>query len=349
MYDFRNHLINKEASIKEALNRLNQLASDAILFVVNDKNLLIGSLTDGDIRRGLLKGKDMDTNILEYMQPSPKKIWKNNYTLEEIIKLRQENFKIIPVLDIDDCVINVINFRILHSYLPLDAVVMAGGRGSRLRPLTDKIPKPLLTVGEKSIIDHNIDRLRKFGIDDFYISIRYLGKQIENHFQNKDLSDISMQFIWEDKPLGTIGAVSLINDFRHDYILITNSDLLTTLNYENFFLDFIEKNADMSVATLPYEVNVPYAVMETRNNHVISFKEKPTFTYQSNGGIYIIRRKLLEKIPKNKFYNTTDLMENILENGGKLISYPIHEYWLDIGKPEDYEKAQIDIKNLRLL
>lgn len=348
MYDYHNHIMSDSASLEEALSRLNKLASDAILFIVNDEEQLVGSLTDGDIRRGLLKGKKFESKILEYTQTSPQSIYKDNYSIEKIIELRQKNIKIIPVLDRDSRIINVINFRIISSYLPVDAVIMAGGRGSRLRPMTDKTPKPLLKVGNKSIIDHNIDRLRKFGIDDFYISLGYLGEQIEKHYKIRNLEDIKLNFIWEENALGTIGAVSLIDKFQHEYVLITNSDLLTTLNYEHFFLDFLEKKADMSVATIPYQINIPYAVMETRNNFVTSFKEKPTFTYHSNGGIYLVRRKILKGIPKNSFYNATDLMEKILKNGGKLISYPIHQYWLDIGKPEDFDKAQVDIKNLEL-
>ena len=156
-----------------------------------------------------------------------------------------------------------------------------------------------------------------------------------------------MKYIREDEPLGTIGAVSRIDDFKHDYVLVTNSDIITNLNYEEFFLDFVEKDADMSVVTIPYVIGIPYAVMETSNNHVISFKEKPKYTYYSNGGIYLIKRAIIDKIPKDVFYNSTDLMQKLIENGNKLVSYPIHEYWLDIGKHEDFEQAQKDIKKIK--
>ena len=135
--------------------------------------------------------------------------------------------------------------------------------------------------------------------------------------------------------------------FENDYVLI-NSDILTNLNYEDFFLDFINNDADMSVVTIPYEVDVPYAVLDTVENQVISFKEKPTYTFFSNGGIYLIKRELLQLVPKGKFYNSTDLMEDLISNGGKLISFPMRNYWLDIGRPEDFEKAQKDIKHIGL-
>ena len=348
MRDFRDHLILRESTIKDALAQLNALAADAILFAIDQESRLLGSLTDGDVRRGLLQGKSLEEKVVNYIQPHPKSVNKASYSLPEIIKLREQNFKVLPVLDADRRIINVINFRFQKSYLPLDALVMAGGRGSRLQPMTDTVPKPLLKVGDKAIIDHNIDRLRAFGIDDFHLSVRYLGEQIEDHYSTKALNGTKVNFVWEEEALGTLGAASLIEDFHHDYVLITNSDILSTLDYEDFFLDFLEKEADMAVATVPYQVNVPYAVMETSNHHVVSFKEKPTYTYYSNGGIYLVKKALLEKVPKNTFYNATDLMETVIAAGGKLISYPIRQYWLDIGKPEDFEKAQSDIKHLDL-
>ena len=348
MRDYKDHLIKKEATLIEALSRLDKLAADAILFVVDLESRLLGSLTDGDVRRGLLQGKEVEEKVVNFVQPNPKSVDKANYSLSEIIKLRNQNFKVLPVLDADKRVINLINFRFQKSYLPLDALVMAGGRGSRLQPMTDKVPKPLLKVGDKAIIDYNIDRLRTFGIDDLYISVRYLGDQLEDHFKSKTLNGTDINFVWEEKALGTLGAASLIEDFHHDYVLITNSDILTTLDYEDFFFDFLAKEADMAVATIPYQVNIPYAVMETNNHNVVSFKEKPTYTYYSNGGIYIVKKELLKRIPKNTFYNATDLMESVIKDGGKLVSYPIRQYWLDIGKPEDFEKAQADIKHLNL-
>jgi dTDP-glucose pyrophosphorylase len=346
--DYKNHLIIKESTIKDALAMLDRLAPDAILFVVDEETRLLGSLTDGDVRRGLLKGKSLEEAVENYIQSEPKSVNKANYSLTEIIKLREQNFKVLPVLDANQRIINVINFRYQKSYLPLDALVMAGGRGSRLRPMTDTVPKPLLKVGNKAIIDHNIDRLSYYGIDDFHISVRYLGEKLEDHYNNRAFNGIKLNFVWEEDALGTLGAASLIESFHHDYVLITNSDILTTMDYEDFFLDFLEKNADMSVATIPYQVDIPYAVMETKDHKVISFMEKPTYTYYSNGGIYIVKRELLNRIPKNCFYNATDLMEQLIEDGGKLISYPIHQYWLDIGKPEDFEKAKSDIKRLEL-
>lgn len=348
MRNYKEHLIKNGSSIKEALVKLDKLASDAILFVVSEKNELIGSLTDGDVRRGLIKGITIDNKVTEIIQESPRYIKKGEDNIKKIIEYREGNFKILPVLDKHNNVVNVINFRTLRSYLPIDAVIMAGGKGTRLRPLTNNIPKPLLMVGDKAIIEHNLDRLALYGIDDFWISVKYLGEQIENYFGNGNNKNIHINYVWEDKPLGTVGAVSKITNFVHDYILITNSDILTNLDYESFFLDFIEQDADLAVVTIPYEVNIPYAVLEANDGIVRSFKEKPTYTYYSNGGIYLIKRSALEHLPeKPSFFNATDLMEKLIKSNKKVVSYPLAGYWLDVGKHEDFEKAQRDVAKIK--
>ncbi|WP_339710962.1 nucleotidyltransferase family protein [uncultured Kriegella sp.] len=347
MRNFRDHLILTGSSIKNALFKLNELAKDAILFVADDEGKLVGSLTDGDVRRGLLKGIMIDNVVEDIIQKNPRYIRKEEGDIQKIIEYREGNFRILPVVDKNHKIVNVINFREMRSYLPIDAVIMAGGRGERLRPLTDSTPKPLLKIGEKPIIEHNVDRLVAFGIDDFWISVRYLGEQIEAYFKDGSEKNIKTKYLYETKPLGTIGAIANEKEFLHDYILVTNSDILTNLNYEDFFLSFVESEADLSVVTIPYEVNVPYAVLETTNKHVVSFKEKPTYTYYSNGGIYLMKRKILELIPQNQFFNATDLMEKLIGEGYKVHSYPLRGYWLDIGKHEDFERAQEDIKHIK--
>nr|WP_256488545.1 nucleotidyltransferase family protein [Pontibacter sp. HSC-36F09] len=326
---------------------MNELAADAILFVVDEEEKLLGSLTDGDVRRGFLSGLTLEDVVDKFLQPNPKFLQKGAYTVEDVIYYREHNFKVIPVLCREGKIVNVINFRFHKSYLPVDAVLMAGGRGERLRPHTDTVPKPLLKVGEKPIAEHNLDRLVAYGIDDYWISVKYLGEQIEEYFGDGNNKNIKIQYIWEDEPLGTIGAVSKIEDFEHDYVLITNSDLLTNLDYENFFLYFTNQKADLAVVTIPYQVNVPYAVLETLDGDIKSFKEKPTYTYYSNGGIYLVKKTVLEYLPKGAFYNATDLMEKLIQEGKKVVSYPLAGYWLDIGKPEDFEKAQKDIHQIK--
>ncbi|MEX1014122.1 MAG: nucleotidyltransferase family protein [Candidatus Paceibacterota bacterium] len=347
MRHYREHLIPSGTTIREALKVLDKLAKDAISFVVNEQEKLIGSLTDGDIRRGMINGVELEQPVDDIIQKDPKFLRKGERDIEKVIQYRENNFKVIPILDQHDRVVNVINFGVLKSYLPIDVVVMAGGKGTRLRPLTENTPKPLLKVGDKTILEHNIHRLSQFGMDDFWISVNYLGDQIESYFNNGNGRNLQIQYVWEDEPLGTIGSVSIIENFIHDFVLVTNSDILTNLDYEDFFLKFLEEDADLAVLTIPYKVDVPYAVLETSNGHVLSFKEKPSYTYYSNGGIYLMKRDVTHRIPKNTFFNATDLMEKLIGEGKKVLSYPLNGYWLDIGKPEDYEKAQRDIKTVK--
>ena len=347
MRNFRDHLITTGETIKEALIKLDVLAKDAILFVVDEKDVLIGSLTDGDVRRGLLKGITIDDLVDTIIQSNPRFIRKGDRDITKVIEYREGNFRILPVLDKDDKLVNVINFRETRSYLPVDAVVMAGGRGTRLQPLTDTVPKPLLKVGEKAIMEHNVDRLALYGIDDFWFSVKYLGEQIEEYFGNGNDKNRNIDYVWEEIPLGTIGAVSKIKNFEHDYILLTNSDILTNLDYEHFFIDFLEQDADFSVVSIPYKVNVPYAVLETNEREITNFKEKPSYTYYSNGGIYLMKKSALKYIPEGSFYDATDLMEKLIKENKKIISYPLAGYWLDVGKHEDFEKAQRDINQIK--
>lgn len=348
MEAYKKHLIKEGSLIKEALAKLDILGRDAILFIVKENNELIGSLTDGDIRRGLLKGYSIDNLVDEIIQHNPKYIFKGDNDLTKVIEYRENDYRIIPIIDRDRRVINVINFRELKSYLPVDAVIMAGGRGKRLSPLTDTVPKPLLKVGDKPIIEYNLERLMLFGIDDFWLCLKYLGDQIEEWGGDGSERGITMRYVIEQEPLGTIGALALINEYKHDYILVANSDVLTNIDYEHFFLDFIDQGADLSVVAIPYTVDIPYAVLETENGNVLNFREKPTYTYYSNGGIYLMKRDILKFIPLHKHYNATDLIEVLLKAGRKVTSYPLAGYWLDIGRHEDYIRAQKDIKTINL-
>ena len=343
-YDFKKHLVQSHLSLKEGLRILNYLGFDAIIFVISVEGKLMGSLTDGDVRRGLLSDLDLKSEIINFLQPNPRFLKRGEYDIHEVIELRNNGYNIIPVLDKNEVVVNVINFRYFKSYLPVDAVIMAGGRGERLKPLTDNIPKPLLPVGNKPIIMHNLDRLRLFGIDDFWISLRYLGSKIKDFIGDGKDDGINVNYVTEDTPLGTIGSVSLIDDFQHDYILVMNSDLLTNIDFEKFFLDFLASGADLSVATIPYNVNIPYAILSTSNNLVSSFQETPTYTYFANAGIYLMKKSVCNLIPKNMFYNTTDLLQCLLDGKKIVTSFPLRGYWLDIGKHDDYSKAQQDIE-----
>lgn len=346
---FSKHLIDKDSDIRSALKKLNDLPNDNILFVVDKQNRLIGSLTDGDLRRGFIKGLGFENNIMEFVEEHPASVNENEYSIEKLEYYKSKNFRIIPVVNKEGIVTSIVNFRTQSTIIPADAVLMAGGEGKRLRPLTANTPKPLLKVGEKPIIEYNIDRLINVGIKKITLSINYLGEQLVSYFGDGSDKNISITYVKEEQPLGTIGSLNLIEDFHFGDVIVMNSDLLTNIDFTDFFKTYKDSGADMAVATTSYHVNVPYAVLEVGlKNNVKSLKEKPKYTYFSNAGIYIIKASMLEIIPKNEFFNVTDLMEKIIALDRKLITYPINGYWLDIGKHDDFEKAQEDIKHLKL-
>lgn len=348
MIEIKKHLITSNESIGTALKMLDMLRHDLTLFVINEKEELIGTVTDGDVRRGLLKGLLISDNINEVTNTNFHFIRKETYKISELNAAKKLGIQILPVLDEQKKILTLINFSSHKSYLPLDTVIMAGGEGIRLRPMTQDLPKPLLKVGDKAIIEHTIDRLILFGIENVQISINYLGDKIKEYLGDGSRKNIQVSYINEKDKLGTIGSVSLATEFINDNILIMNSDLLTNIDLEEFFTEFEEKQADMAVACVPYVVNIPYAILDTDPEKVLALKEKPNIMYHCNAGIYLIKKKHLDKIPKNTFFNATDLIEKLIAENKKVTYYTILGYWLDIGKMDDFIKAQNDIKHIKL-
>ena len=346
MYNYKQYLISSKVSISDALLKLNQLPDNKILFVVDEVRTLLGSITDGDIRRSLLKNKSKGISIKKLYQSSPKFLYQDDLNIQNILKLREKKIDIFPILDRKMRIINILNFNFYRSFLPIDAVIMAGGRGRRLSPLTDLTPKSLLKIGEKPIMEHNLDRLITFGIKDFWFSLNYLKDEIISHFEESK-KGVNISYIEEQEPMGTIGALSKVDHFRNEHVLLTNSDLLTNLNYEDFYLDFLKNDADISMVTIPYDVVIPYGVVKQFQNQVQGIKEKPTYTYYSNAGIYLMKKAVFNSIPKNTFIDATDLITNEINRKKKVISYPFSGYWLDIGTPEDYQRAQSDINHIK--
>ena len=343
------HSILYTQSVREALIKLDLIAPSSILFVVDEQNKLLGSLTDGDLRRGFIKGLGFEDKLLDFVQFSPIYIKENEVDLDQLEKFRKDLLKIIPIVNGNSIIVDILDFSLRKTLIPADAVLMAGGEGKRLRPLTENTPKPLLKVGDKPIIEYNIDRLINCGIKNINLSINYLGEQLVDYFGDGSAKGVGIKYVKEDKPLGTIGSILLVDEFHNDDIIVMNSDLLTNIDFADFFKSYQESGADMAVAATSYHVDVPYAVLEIgEGTEVKSLKEKPRYTYYSNAGIYIIKKDLLKIIPQNQFYDITDLMERVLEMNLKLITFPINGYWLDVGKHEDFKKAQEDIKHIKM-
>lgn len=349
MVELQKHLVHKEDLLEVALAALNALGQNMMtLFVVSDNNVLVGTLTDGDIRRGLLKNLDTKSTVGEFMNTRFKFLKESEFTLEEVEQYRALGIWLLPIVDAQFQIKRLVNFNTQTSILPVDVMIMAGGEGQRLRPLTESTPKPLLTVGSKPIIEHGVDRLITFGVYNFHISIKYLAEQIIAFFGNGSAKNININYVTEEQQLGTAGALSLVESFSNDTILLMNSDLLTNIDFEDLYNNFKKSGSDLMVACIPYKVDIPYAILEMEADRVISLKEKPSYTYYSNAGIYLMKRAVVDSIPQNERFDATDLMDTLIAKGKKVGYYPILGYWLDIGKMDDYLKAQEDIKHIKL-
>lgn len=344
----KNHLINQNVSLIEALAQINAVAPEPlVLFVMDDESRMVGTLTDGDSRRALIKGASVEDKVENIMHRNFNYMKDEDIDdVKEIKRQKELKMKLVPVLDKNKQIVEIINLEKYNTRLPIDAVLMAGGKGERLRPLTEKTPKPLLPVGDKAIIDHNIDRLISYGVKHINVTVNYLGEQLEEHFKEPK-EGILVQTVREPKFLGTIGSIKFVKEFYNDTILVMNSDLFTNIDYEDFFLHFKEHNADMSVAAVPYTVSVPYGIFDLDGRYIQGLIEKPTYNYYANAGIYLIKRSALNEIPGDTFFNATDLIEKLIAENKKVIRFPLNGTWIDIGNPQEYQKAKELVRHIQ--
>jgi dTDP-glucose pyrophosphorylase len=329
------------STIKEALKIIDEGAI-RIAIVLDGDERVIGTLTDGDIRRGLLGGLSLDSTIenLYFKEPVLANI---NDSKEEIIQkaLRKQIYQI-PIVDNDGKFVkieelsNLLKVNTKHNRV----ILMAGGLGTRLRPLTQDIPKPLLKVGNKPILETIIENFAKYGFVNITISVNYKADMIREYFGDGSEFGVNIDYIQESKRMGTAGALSLIKDRPQEPFFVMNADLLTNVNFEHL-LDF--HLIEHSVATMcvrEYDYQVPYGVIEIEGSNIVSIKEKPLHKFFVNAGIYVLSPQIFEYIPKDQFYDMPTLFDDIIKDELKSISFPVHEYWLDIGRMSDFEQAQ---------
>ena len=339
--------IAPNATILDSLVKLNLLSPDPlILFIVNEKGQMEGSLTDGDVRRALISGATVNDCVAAIMHKNFRYIARENIDDVQLLKkFKADRITLIPVLDNNHHIVDVIDLQKHKTRLPIDAVLMAGGKGERLRPLTEKTPKPLLPVGDKCIIDHNVDRLISYGVKHISVTVNYLKEQLEEHY-SEPRNDVKVDTCREPKYLGTIGSIKFVKRFYNDTILVMNSDLFTNIDYEDFYLHFKQNDAEMSVAAVPYDVSIPYGILDLEGRNVKGLLEKPKYNYYANAGIYLIKKSVLTEIPDDTFFNATDLIEKLISEKKKVVRYPLNGTWIDIGNPQEYQKAQDLVKHL---
>jgi dTDP-glucose pyrophosphorylase len=340
-------IITESSTIKDALIAINDITHDGeSLVVVNSEQEIIGTLTDGDIRRGLIAGAELTDSVCKIMHTDFKFINQTNFDVAHLKSFRDQRIMFIPILDEQKHVVDVINLNKFKSKLPIDAVLMAGGKGERLRPLTEKTPKPLLEVGGKCIIDHNVDRLISYGVEHINVTVNYLAEQLEEHFA-APRNGVQVRTFREPKFLGTIGSIKFVDTFYNDTILVMNSDLFTNIDYEDFFLHFQQNDAEMSVAAVPYNISIELGILDLDGRNIKGLLEKPKYNYYANAGIYLIKKRALAEIPEDTFFHATHLIEKLIAQGKKVIRYPLNGTWIDIGTPQEYQKAKDLVKHLK--
>lgn len=343
----KKHIIYKDITLIEALSHINEIAPEPlVLFILDEDNRMVGTLTDGDSRRALIAGASVNDKVEKIMHKNFNYMKVEDLdNIKEIKRQRDLMMRLVPILDKEHHIVDIINLERYKTRLPIDAVLMAGGKGERLRPLTEKTPKPLLKVGDKCIIDYNIDRLIDYGVKHISVTVNYLKEQLEEHF-SEPRGEVQVKTVREPKFLGTIGSIKFVENFYNDTVLVMNSDLFTNINYEDFFLHFQQHDAEMSLAAVPYDISIPYGILDLDGHDIQGLIEKPKFNYYANAGIYLIKRRALEEIPADTFFHATDLVEKLISEKKKVVRYPLAGYWIDIGNPDEYYKACEMVKHI---
>ncbi|MBW4827972.1 MAG: nucleotidyltransferase family protein [Clostridiaceae bacterium] len=344
--NINNLFVLRKCKLLDALKKLNDTAK-GILLVVDEKNRLVGTITDGDIRRALLKEIPLYESIDKVVHFDP--IYINSTATRDEIKdlFIRKAVKQIPVVDNDGVVLDLISINdiLIPEGKENPVVIMAGGLGTRLKDLTKEIPKPMLKVGEEPILYHIINNFKQYGYNRMLISVNYKAEIIENYFQDGQAYNVKIDYIREKKRLGTAGGIRLAKDYLNSPFFVTNGDIFTNLNVENMMKFHLENKFDMTLGVRDYSLQIPYGVIETEDKIIKDIKEKPEVNCLINAGVYCMNPEVINYIPENKYFEITDLMNVCIKEGLKLGSYNIKEYWMDIGRVEDYNKVNRDLNN----
>ncbi|MBF0250966.1 MAG: nucleotidyltransferase family protein [Alphaproteobacteria bacterium] len=353
--DIRSFFVESNASLRDAMNCINK-GSEGIVLVVGADQRLLGTITDGDVRRWLLAGTDLKSTVEsllrnkhDSMYPTP--LTAHAETEDSILfhMMVEKDIRHIPLIDDEE---RVVDLALLHKMtleyeLPITAVVMAGGFGTRLHPLTLDVPKPMLPLGDKPIMHRIVDSMKDAGVRRICVTTHYKPEHIVNYFGNGDSFGVEINYVKEDEPLGTAGALGLL-ERRSEPLLVMNGDIVTEVDYRAMHEFHKQHKADLTVAVRKYEFLVPYGVIEHEGSMVTGITEKPLYEFFVNGGIYLVEPHVLDHLPASQRFDMTELIQKVLDTGGSVATFPILEYWLDVGQHTDYQKAQDDIKSGRV-
>ena len=352
--DLADLCIAPESTIRQAIACIDRNETGIVL-VTDKRRCLVGTISDGDVRRAMLANDSLDTPVSELLarkvnSPHPKPVTAHVGTDRDVLmRLMQERVvRQVPLLDDEGCVAGLITWDELlpKQVLPLQAVIMAGGFGTRLHPLTQDLPKPMLPVGDRPLMELIVEQLRHAGIRRVNVTTHYMSDKIIEHFGDGHDFGVELNYVTEEQPLGTAGALGLMQ-VPDEPLLVINGDILTRMDFRAM-LDYHRKyDADLTVGVRKYDLQIPYGVVECQGPRVRQVREKPMLRFFVNAGIYLLEPSVHRYIPNGQRFDMTDLIQRLIEEECSVVSFPIVEYWLDIGQLVDYEQAQKDVKDRR--
>jgi len=334
--NWRDFLLSTDSTIRDAIA---VLENNQCSVIVDSEEHIVGTITDRDIRKALLGQTSLDTSVCGIMNKSPTTLTFPLEPSEIRQKLSKKAFEQFPVVDSQQKIVGLYtNEELLKVKFQNLVVLMAGGKGSRLTPLTNKVPKPLLKIGHKPVLETIIESFLEHGFHRFLISVNFQSEMIERYFLDGHQWGASIEYLRETEPLGTAGALGLFDEVPEAPFFVMNGDLLTKLNFRSL-LEFHEQhNALITMCVREYDFQVPFGVVKLDGHYASTLEEKPVNRFFVNAGIYVVRPEILKSIPKNQYFNMTDLINPLLKKQ-KVVSFPIYEYWIDIGKMEDFHQA----------
>lgn len=347
MKNYKKLLIQKDKTIKEILKAIDQGAK-RIVFVINENNELLGAVTDGDVRRWILQNGNLDDSVVNVLNDNPKFV-REDYSSQEIEEiLRKYSINVVPVVNSQNEVIDIVTWEDLFEekktvefkQIELPVVIMAGGKGTRMAPFTRILPKPLIPIGNRAMIEVIMDEYAKFGMKQFYISINHMGKMIRAYFEDHE-SDYSFDYITENKPLGTVGALKYLEDKIDSPFFVSNCDIIIKDDYTKIYDFHKDGNYALTMVASMQHHTIPYGVCEIENGGELkSITEKPQYDFLVNTGMYLLKPEVLKFIPESEFFHITHLIEEIKLNDMKIGVYPVSEQsYIDVGQWEEYKKS----------
>ena len=340
MRDIQDILVTPDITIKRVLEIIDK-SSKQIALVVDKEQKLLGTVNDGDIRRGFLRGVSLEDSIetIYFRSPTVANI---NDTKDSIIRLStSKKIHQIPLLNDSGVVVglDILDELVSHKKRLNKVILMVGGLGTRLKPLTDNMPKPMLSVGNKPILQTIVEKFAEYGFTNIVMCVNYKSNIIQKHFGDGSAFGVEIEYVLEEKRMGTAGALSLLNEKPNEPFFVMNGDLLTNVNFEHLYQYHISTNSIATMCVREYDFQVPYGVVNIKDNRITSIKEKPIHKFFVSAGIYMLNPKAIEYIEKDTFFDMPTLFEKLIGIGENTLSFPIREYWLDIGRMEEYERA----------